>query len=1570
METKTAELSAEQVLRAGGLLPPGSTGDRVDSVDAVRFAHPGLSGRVVVRLVPANLRGGVDTEMGLAGFVPAGSVDGVAAQRRRAPGFPAWALVNDPKNARYALDVMKDFNLAKKRIASKPGHARDAYVEIAKKLGNAAPHFLPSYWEEAGRAFIAAGSIAMATTAFEKAREAERMHGLAVDEDARAEAFVEFAVAGALSVKSMMAWPADLRKSKGPEVAFERLFDLAVRRTRGGRAPWASLSKDLRDAAKAAGKDGVVEEARFIRAVIGTSAIKRTPVAFWKEAKKATALLAKEPEIALQLAKLFPEETSSAELWIGLLFEWGVVGHLAEHGIAGGVAAWMTAVFGKWDTAAVAIEKLAVALTPRLLAEGEAITVFDEDSWRIESLDAMETLLAAGVQLRTDGTGGSFALSAWARVDSERRDPVHVAAHETLGQILHGSVRSCMDEEDFQNVAVGKTAFAESRRTFLVEQAAELDGKGLIDFATALGEIESNVPESLRAEFPAEAAPLLAADVVGALVVTLRGGIVDELGWEAYEVAWEELGGDKNENLEIHSQAPWVILNDERRAVVVGPGGVELKVDLTLPKGGSRRGFRYAGGQLLFAWRDRSDWSTVFGCWSGDRKTTLTLDWSGYGDDVDAALAGGLPVFDKRALRPGDTVVGSGTVFADAEGAWGHDDGALHAIDVQTGKVGDVDSPAALAERDGLRPQWGRSRYRPQPVVGSLLGEEGQESWVTFDVDDNTPGGREAWRARHAPHRLVLREGDYVSFDAQGRAYENDSPLYGRVAWPGDAEPRFLSNSGWRSQSLINVNGVVVSPVSDDSEIWRAGQVGDLPIGLWHHFRPRDLAASAALRTISEDDANRLLALVPAEEPEDDEVALTALAAQVVEVLPIAHPRLAKGVAAVVRHAASLRKRLATWRGEDGEEEKVEGITDGELRAAMSGLTSPWGDDDESVIRTIGRASAFLDGEDVSVPGSDLPWRHWLRTPFGLRFGWMSPATPDDALAGYVAVLTALAESRFGQGRPAALFRITAPRSSGWVKWVDSYGDKEVSDEPWTGVVDGRRTIFFADSDDEEEKRITVWALIGPDEAGMIAPPQGSVADERYDLGFDGAALVAGLDARPELPVGDEVYAAIRAVSGLSRVEAAGVWGVLRGFDGWRGEPFGKEGREKLGLKAAEAKVAREALRHTDVERRVEAYHHAIVGWDGDLATLATRVGEGWAAVFGRRAEIDEAVLAKARQDFPHGDGPDALAKLVGIANDGDLQKDAAWGFSSDGSLDKQGEGFDGDTLLTATALVAWLAQTVPGDDVLRGFLPALADAVAARLRGPALLLNVACGSGKAWTTWFKRFDGTPFTLQKSDNADYKPPETKARGGIYASLDDGTVQALVRPSELQPDTRDEVARLVKLEGNYGEPQEWAALLLWEGELAALARDGAAGWGQDPRRTASDAVAAVRAAHDLDEAAATLYLQLLTLPNPTKANIALWNGWKPAVYTGAIAALVDKKLVFEAKRARAGREHFLPGGWKEHRQGPLPLEVWKLPLYGGENPPLGGYLPLAPWGTLFARAWARVVAGDGPRYERI
>jgi hypothetical protein len=192
----------------------------------------------------------------------------------------------------------------------------------------------------------------------------------------------------------------------------------------------------------------------------------------------------------------------------------------------------------------------------------------------------------------------------------------------------------------------------------------------------------------------------------------------------------------------------------------------------------------------------------------------------------------------------------------------------------------------------------------------------------------------------------------------------------------------------------------------------------------------------------------------------------------------------------------------------------------------------------------------------------------------------------------------------------------------------------------------------------------------------------------------------------------------------------------------------------------------------------------------------------------------------------------------------------------------------------------------------------------------------------------------------------------------------------IRPCELTGASREEVGRLVALEENWTDGGAWRPLeLLRSPGAAAIVADRSGGWPQDPRASVSDLVPQVAAKLGLDADAAVLYLQLLTLPNPTKANVLEWNGWKPAVYTRATAMLVEKQLVVEAKRARAGRDHFLPGGWHERRTGSLPLEEWKLRWYGGDDPPLPGIVPLAPFHQLFREAWARLSGGDAPRYEK-
>ncbi|MGV9290683.1 hypothetical protein [Streptomyces sp. NPDC003719] len=74
---------------------------------------------------------------------------------------------------------------------------------------------------------------------------------------------------------------------------------------------------------------------------------------------------------------------------------------------------------------------------------------------------------------------------------------------------------------------------------------------------------------------------------------------------------------------------------------------------------------------------------------------------------------------------------------------------------------------------------------------------------------------------------------------------------------------------------------------------------------------------------------------------------------------------------------------------------------------------------------------------------------------------------------------------------------------------------------------------------------------------------------------------------------------------------------------------------------------------------------------------------------------------------------------------------------------------------------------------------------------------------------------------------------------------------------------------------------------------------------------------------------------------------------------------------EGSRPKAGRSLFLPGGWVRLANPHLPLERWKLPLYGlldGETPVLGVVVPSRPVAAVYREAWQRVRDGDAPRLE--
>jgi hypothetical protein len=145
------------------------------------------------------------------------------------------------------------------------------------------------------------------------------------------------------------------------------------------------------------------------------------------------------------------------------------------------------------------------------------------------------------------------------------------------------------------------------------------------------------------------------------------------------------------------------------------------------------------------------------------------------------------------------------------------------------------------------------------------------------------------------------------------------------------------------------------------------------------------------------------------------------------------------------------------------------------------------------------------------------------------------------------------------------------------------------------------------------------------------------------------------------------------------------------------------------------------------------------------------------------------------------------------------------------------------------------------------------------------------------------------------------------------------------------------------------------------------------WEQFPLHSVPQLVEQCAKQLSLDHSAAILYLQFLALPDPTTSNIKAWNQWKTNQFQSAASLLLEKELIVQAKRERAGREYFLPGGWEALKAPNLPLETWKLPLYGYESTDSlrGGtaekIVPLGSITSLFQQAWKRWLDGDRPAY---
>jgi hypothetical protein len=1662
----------EQLLDAGAVLP--GSGPRVPGVAVLTgrsYTHPALPGRTVVRLAGEPLAPAEDQSMEYLGFTQAGAVP-VGHARVRALGFPDWVLVNDPARGGEALALVKDLERLARLAKSKPGNARDGYDTIARRLAATAPHFLPTFWEQAGRAYLAAENLRQAATCFGLARRAEREHGSAVDEDRLRDVHLEFALAGALTVKALTEYARDLRRRRPGGEAYRLVREIAVRRVAGGLPPGAGFAGELRALAKAAGLDAAAEDEALLGDLLPLPAVAQAHAGFWKAYRPVLQRLARrDPDVPARLLALLParEDAQLCEQWLELLESTGAVALLAA---ADGpdAASWLERFVQHRDsgyrhplTRSPRLAALIERLAPRLRAAGHPLRLTPPlQSFRID-LDLLDACRAQGIPVEVDTD--TLPVRRWAEtVGDGRRDLAAVAADPAL---LPALTRGAWD---LLGLGLDSEPFGQGRlrRLPLVLEIAGLATAlrdGLAVFAaqaqgTTLAGLEA-VTRSLAPLWnaqgvtvaPGDLRRLATLDMAGVLARTLRAGLVSELGWPAYETAATPL-----KRVEPTDSWPALVLTDQTRLVRVRPDGRSDEHDVQVPADSAWHHRAIDGrdldGRLLVTgarengerwgyWADNPH--DVFPARLGER------DWSG-APMPQLPFPGGVTTGGRPWSGGHEPHVYQ--VSSDGSTYWRNEreprvPGQVHTwrwreYDPATGVGGRVGLPAFFeqdAPLDGrLVTRWSWVRPAPEAFAGSPLGcADGLLGWRLFQLDDGTQLGQ-ATDGRTVRWRPTVHSGDQY--------------LVGALRLPGDERPRPVTARVISYPRAADLTVTVWDADGAHPVQQCAASHTRPPFTYWHGLRPRDERGSAALRAVTPELAAALLADVSGGvNARLDELIRVAIRRH----LPELHDEvLRQAVRDTIRTTVRLRDHLATLSrlldqhaplgtpGMTAGSEPVDGpsaapqepaerlpavgpssAATADTRGPEASLSTPEADSagPGSITRTPASAPDTTDRALADALGALVDWKS--RYYYGAQeartavLGQLaaltralseapgkSTGTTEEAAAGAAAasvampnaespwpkllpglgaVLTVAASPTTTPGRRAALARLlrafadspfAAPDPRLRFVELAVTDDYRYADEVHAGE---RRIVFLSGN----RHRLTVdgrvqmsirYAVDRCPEAAF-APIHGlEVRAAIHRAGWGDAARLraagdlldgtgsGGAPWRPEPAV------RLAELTGLTRAEAAL---LLAGLPISDDEPaLAPAQREALGLSAANARLAVDRWRKVAHEHRIALLDAAV---PADPARLwehgpdVDAVAAAWVARFGRRTPITEELLIEADRVIPGGNGADVLRAVIDPEPDGWLHTDGAseayeWHLATKA---ERGDSFDEKRLTAVAAALAWLAYRLPAGDPHRGRLAHALGLVRQRLANPRLAVGTAVHSRALvpddlpglWRSHDHGTRGAYHLLPSAIATPDAPALALGQPDVAAAL------RLLRDPALAAAISADTTRPA-VGGDGTGPTEGG------GARSAECGDGArAGGGkepspvaylQDPRVSVPDLVAAVAAAHGLAAEAAAYYLQLLALPDPTDANAARWLGVTTARLKPLRAALVAAGLVVEARRERAGRAVFLPGGWLNLKAPALPLEASKAPLLGlrpDTAPPLGTALLGRPVADLFRDAWA-------------
>ncbi|MEV7675429.1 DNA-binding protein [Streptomyces sp. NPDC088752] len=1613
-----------ELLAAGAVLPPGARDAGASAVDltARTYRHPVLGeDRVVVRLAAAELGPAEDLAAGFLGLEPHGEPAVVGLGRRQELGFPEWVLVHHPEDGHHALAVVPELDRLARQARTKPKAALDACLELADRLASAVPHFLPVFYEQAARVFLGVENTTYAGQLFARARTSEAQHGLAVDEDRLDAVFLEFALVGALPVKVLTGYGKELAARLAPTEAYERFRRLCVRRTAGGLAPSAQATTELRRLARAAGLSAAEAEQDYLAELLPLPATLRAAEGWWKTHRSTLVALARRvPAVRGALLEMMPpsDDGELSELWLGILTESGADAGLTgtdvppEERCADGAAGWLerfhTARHRGWGDRRTppALLDLVERAVGRLRAD-LAARPDDRAFLRIgvEDLDLLDLLLSLDLPVadpkpETPRTSGAaLNLSDWARGENPR-DLTAVAADPRFRPAFRRSANAYHDASSGADV-MRRLAAAAGGRPMLTEWVREVArdsvAAGLPGVPKAIARL-SWLPAEALALAPEEVAAAAGADLGETLARTLRGGLWEEFHWPAWEEAVADLipGPGKFDALAVFEAWPHLIVANSTRVRVIDADSTVLTHDLRVPAGQSshRCGFHYVDGALLVFWTGYGN-SPVQGYWHTAPDHVFTLDaeinyWSVRSDRPTLPLPGGGRTTGGGVLHAGDTklpreraVISDGTSYwvwentgeYQGEGAWVEYDPAEDTRGRRSLPAFLADATRAHAPGARLAPH--SSWMRPAPAVdGSALGVPA--------------GGLLGWRVLRIP-------GDgWCADDTAGRTVSlpegSDMPA-AALTFPGDDRPRTLTRQ-WRELLLTDPDGVVTTVSDGDrNDIYGTAATPLPPLTHFYALRPRDPRGSDVLRAADAETAGTLLKAAVLAERAADVPDLVAAA------LPgITAPELVAGVAKALRFAVAQQNALDAVAARldpaaEPEETRAEGPHDSLLAEALDGLTgsgyySRGAASDVTHRFLAGLAAARADTSATAAPGTlhyDLPslpyspfsFLPFLHEPAALAYRSVAPGSGAEHRAALLDVLGLVDALGLASAESAADHwrRVTLHLATPHLHTPD--GQERGTSYRTVFPLGGGAVLGITENDRGVDDGREFEALLHDPDGRFEAPApytlRTATSPGDRTRGADWlTAFLREAENRAEVPLPEEAAEEFSRLTGVPGALARLVLAGMPNVDDWGNNFLPTELRTSLGLKVAEAAQARDELRGLSVEVR-RAVVAALLPEDparlwteGPDAASAAAV---WNAYVGRRTRVPDWLIAEADRGVVTGWSVQrALSALLGPDASPELSTDVAWHIAGDrpAPVTPVDHPFTESVLVASMGLAAWLAHRLPAGDPARAALPGALTAVRQRLASPELLVSAGYYTG---LTDFRKVAGMP-----TETA----PDHERYGAVLMATHDDRPQPALRTALLDSTGSDPY--LTVLRGPDQQPMgvetalrraydpAFARLLADPGAPAAgeADRDGT-WWPQDPSRSVPDLVAEVAGTHGLGADAATLYLTLLALPDPTDRNTARWTGWKPARLKAARAELAATDLVVSAVRARAGRSLFLPGGWSEQKGRGLPVEQWKLPMYG---PFLCALVPVEPAAELFARAWRRTLDGDVPRFEEL